>query len=306
MKRVVDFVHAQGGKIGLQLAHAGRKASTSAPWVPDVPGPRGGVASKEEGGWPNDVYAASAIPFSDSYPAPREATLEDIRRLEQAFVDAVERCKVIGYDFIEIHAAHGYLFHTFLSPLANHRTDNYGGSLSNRSRLLLDITEKVRKAWGEDKPLFVRLSGTDWAEGEERESVASGEGWRQWGIEQTKVLSGDLKKLGVDLVDVSSGGAWAEQKIPVGPGYQIPLAAAVKKAHPDVLVSGVGLITDPKQAESYLADGKVDIVFLARELLRHVDWPIYAAQELGVAVKPANQYERAWSRMLTPRLLSYK
>ncbi|KIP10149.1 hypothetical protein PHLGIDRAFT_28664 [Phlebiopsis gigantea 11061_1 CR5-6] len=299
-KRIVDFAHTQGTLIGVQLAHAGRKASTIAPWVhlnaAKTRRASTWLAEKSENGWPDDVTGPSAIPFADDYPQPRAMDDKDIAQVEEAFHAAVERCKQIGFDFIEIHAAHGYLLHNFVSPLSNHRTDQYGGSLENRLRFPLKVIERVRKAW--EKPLFVRISATDWAEGPEQGE--NGE-WRYWGLEQSKFFVGELQTLGVDLVDVSSGGNYSKQTIPVGPGYQAPFAKAIKQAYPDLPISTVGLITDPKQAETYLEDGTADVVTLARELLRSPHWPMYAAQALGVAVKPASQYERAWLAVLTPK-----
>ncbi|KAI0652018.1 FMN-linked oxidoreductase [Trametes meyenii] len=299
LKRIVTFAHAQGTKIGVQLAHAGRKASTMAPWVhADMAKTRRAstyVASEEENGWPDDVWSASEIPFSDQYPKPKALSEAQISDLVDAFVKATERAKEVGYDFIELHGAHGYLFHQFNSPLSNVRTDKYGGSLENRLRFPLEVVARIRAIW--DKPLFMRISATDWAEGPEKD--ASGE-WRQWGVEQSKIYVGELKKLGVDLIDCSSGGLWVQQKITVVPGYQVPFAEELKKAHPDIPIGAVGLITEPEQAESYLREGKADVVFLARELLRNPHWPISAAQKLGVAVKVANQYERAFATLLTP------
>ncbi|KAG8696108.1 hypothetical protein FRC09_008728 [Ceratobasidium sp. 395] len=304
MKRIVDFVHGQGAVVGIQLAHAGRKASTLAPWVQNRRTEAGGVGSEssvardEEGGWVDNVVGPSDIPFSETYPQPRALTEQEIDALVQSYVDAVERCKQIGFDFIEIHGAHGYLLHSFYSPLSNNRSDAYGGSLENRLRLPLRVAQAVRDAWGTSKPLFFRLSATDWAEGPEKGE--DGE-WKSWGIEQTVELAKALKNIGVDVIDTSSGGNWVQQKIPVKPGYQVPFAERVKKEVPDVVVGSVGLITSPQQAEKILQDGQADVVLLARELLRHADFPIYAAQELGVVVKPTNQYERAWTRMMTPR-----
>ncbi|CAE7150458.1 unnamed protein product [Rhizoctonia solani] len=300
MKRIVDFIHGQGAVVGIQLSHAGRKASTLAPWISSAQSAAGNntiVAVEEQNGWPTNVFGPSTIPFGDSYPRPKAMTLDDISALEKAFLDAVERCKQIGFDFIEVHGAHGYLLHQFCSPLSNNRTDIYGGSLENRLRLPLQIVRAVRQAWGDDKPLFYRVSATDWAEGPEQD--ASGE-WKSWGIEQTVELAKRLKAEGVDLIDTSSGGNWLAQKIPVGPLYQarlVPFAERIKQEVPELVVGSVGLITSPQHAEGILQDGKADVVMLARELLRHVDFPIYAAQELGVVVKPANQYERAWTRM---------
>ncbi|KAG9074385.1 hypothetical protein FRC06_010729, partial [Ceratobasidium sp. 370] len=285
MKRIVDFIHGQGAVVGIQLAHAGRKASTLAPWVESRRKKAGGVGSEsaiareEEGGWEKDVVGPSEIPFAKTYPQPRAMTEQEIDELVQSYVDAVERCKKIGFDFIEIHGAHGYLLHSFYSPLSNNRTDSYGGSLQNRLRLPLRVAQAVRTAWGDSKPLFFRLSATDWAEGPERDE--NGE-WKSWGIEQTVELVKGLKGVGVDVIDTSSGGNWVKQQIPIGPGYQVPFAERVKKEVPDVVVGSVGLITSPQQAERILQDGQADAVLLARELLRHADFPIYAAEELGV------------------------
>lgn len=264
------------------------------------------------------VQAPSAIKFAESYPLPQEMTLEKIQELKQAFLDAAERCKKAGYDWIEIHGAHGYLIHSeldrrdresfadskvdFVSPLSNHRTDQYGGSLENRLRLPLEIATALRQVW--DKPLFYRVSATDWFEGAERSDDAqdaSNDGWRFWGIEQTTILAQKLRDLGVDLIDVSSGGNYVGQKIPVGPSYQVPFAAHLKQHVPGVLIGAVGLITDAKQAEDILQQGEADVIFLARELLRNPDFVLEAAQELGVSVQAPVQYERAWTRMLKPK-----
>jgi 2,4-dienoyl-CoA reductase-like NADH-dependent reductase (Old Yellow Enzyme family) len=194
----------------VQLAHAGRKASTYAPWV------RSGkyTAEEDEGGWPNKVYGPSAIPFSDKFPMPREMTEEEFKRVEDAFIAATERCKVAGFDFIEIHGAHGYLIHEVLSPLSNVRTDSYGGSLENRMRYPLRICEVVRKAWG-DRPLLLRISATDFAEGPEKNEKGE---WVQWGIEQSKVFCAEAAKLGIDFFDVSAGMNWYKQKFEIKPG----------------------------------------------------------------------------------------
>ncbi|KAF8751668.1 NADH flavin oxidoreductase [Rhizoctonia solani] len=296
-----NFAHGQGTTVGIQLAHAGRKASTLAPWVQDRRHKAGGEGSKStvarevEGGWPANVVGPSDIPFADAYPIPKALGVEEIKDIIQAYVDAVERCKKIGFDFIEIHGAHGYLIHSFYSPISNKRTDDYGGSLPNRLRLALEITRAIRKVW--DKPLLFRLSATDWAKEEKDEN---GE-WVSWGIQQSIELSKLLSKEGVDLIDVSSGGNYVGQQIPIGPGYQVPFAKQIKEVIPNLAIGAVGLITDPRQSAEILQSGSADVLFYARELLRHADFPLFAAQELGVAVKPAGQYERAWSRMLTPK-----
>ncbi|KAF7307073.1 FMN-linked oxidoreductase [Mycena indigotica] len=292
LKRIVEFAHGQGTTIGIQLAHAGRKASTYAPWLKDKMGHgTSWTAQEDENGWPNNTYAPSEISFNDAtYPHPKAVTEEDMKYIEDAFVAAVERCKKVGFDFIEIHAAHGYLLHEFLSPLSNLRTDDYGGSLENRTRFPTRVVQRAREAWG-NKPFFVRISATDWAEGPEKGEDSK---WLQWGIEQSIYWVGELKRLGVDLVDVSSGGNWFKQKIAVKHGYQVDFAEAAKKAHPDILIGTVGMITDPIQANAYVKEGKADVVSLARELLRNPHWPLYAAKALGAKVKAANQFERAW------------
>ncbi|KAJ7225282.1 hypothetical protein GGX14DRAFT_539446 [Mycena pura] len=293
LKRIVEFCHNHGTKVGIQLAHAGRKASTYAPWIKDKMGHgTSWIAQADEDGWPDNTYAPSAISFSDgTYPHPKAMTEEDIKHVEDAFVAATKRCIEIGFDFIEIHGAHGYLIHEFVSPLSNTRTDQYGGSLENRLRFPMRILQRVREVWA-DKPLFVRISATDWKEGPEKTDDGT---WMQWGIEQSIIWAEQMLRLGVvDLLDVSSGGNWFQQKIAVKHGYQIELAAAIKKAHPQLIVGGVGMITDPELAEEYLRDGKADVVFLARELLRNPHWALHAAKKLGCKVKPANQFERAW------------
>ena len=221
LKRIVDFAHTQGTKIGIQLAHAGRKASTYAPWVSNSPGkprPDGQTAGDDENGWPQTVVGPSVIPFSHRYPTPQELTPNGISEVKSAFLAAIERCKQCGFDFIEIHAAHGYLLHEFLSPLSNSRKDAYGGSLENRARLTLEITEAARKAW-KDKPLFVRISADDVTNGEPSEK--EGTEWKSWGIEQSKWLTDKFVSFGVDLVDVTSGGNWAKSKFDVKEGYQV-------------------------------------------------------------------------------------
>ncbi|KAJ6520018.1 putative NADH:flavin oxidoreductase 2 [Mycena sanguinolenta] len=290
LKRIVEFCHAQGTKIGIQLTHAGRKASTYAPWIR-----REGsswVATEEENGWPGNVYGPSAIPWSDTYPNPKAMTEEDMQYVEDAFAAAVKRCREIGYDFIEVHAAHGYLLNSFVSPLSNNRTDQYGGSLENRLRFPNRILQRIRSEW-QDKPLSVRISATDWAEGPEKSEDGT---WLQFGLEQSIIWVEKMLSLGViDLLDCSTGGNWSKQKIPsIEHGYQVPFAEAIKKAHPSLIVGTVGAITDPVLAESYLNDGKVDLVILARELMRNPHWALTAAKALKCQVKAANQYERAW------------
>ena len=258
--RIVDFAHEQGAAIGVQLAHAGRKASTYRGFADE---PEGSVPATD-GGWPTVSASAEAFP---GYVAPREMTLEDVAAVVTAFGDAARRSVEAGFDTIEVHGAHGYLVHQFLSPLANHRTDAYGGSFEGRTRLLVEIVDAVRANVPATMPVLVRLSATDWTEG-------------GWDADQTVAVSALLKDHGVDLVDVSSGGAVLAQ-IPVGPGYQVPFARAVREG--SGLPSGaVGLITSPQQAEQVLTSGDADVVLLARAALREPAWPQRAAAELGV------------------------
>ncbi|KZW03045.1 NADH:flavin oxidoreductase/NADH oxidase [Exidia glandulosa HHB12029] len=300
LKRIVDFAHAQGAQIGVQLGHAGRKSSTYAPWVAYTPGkprPAGQTAAADENGWPEQVNGPSAIPWSHRYATPHEMTLKEIKDLEDAFVASIERSVKVGYDFIEIHAAHGYLLHQFYSPLSNTRTDQYGGSLENRARLTLDIVRRAREVWPADKPLFVRISADDWTG--EPEKAADGT-WASWGIEQSKWLVKQFAELKVDLVDVSSGGNWHDSKFNVTDGYQTHWARAIKEAVPEIVVGTVGMIHSPEQAEGYVAEGYADVVLMAREFLRRPNWPLHAAQKLGAAVHPPVQYERAWTGLMTP------
>ncbi|TFL06076.1 putative NADH:flavin oxidoreductase 1 [Pterulicium gracile] len=296
LQQIVNFCHAQGTLVGIQLAHAGRKASTYAPWVQRGVGPGQLIAGAEENGWPAGVVGPSEGKYDEGYPSPVEASEEDMQRIEDAFVAATKRAKEVGFDFIEIHSAHGYLLHSFLSPLSNTRTDTYGGQpLANRMRFPLRIVKACRAAW--DKPLFVRISASDWAPFEEKS--AEGE-WKQWGIEQSTLFTEEMVKLDVDLLDVSSGGNTPLQKIPVKHGYQVPFAAHLKGAFPDLAVGAVGLISEPKLAEQYLVEGNADVIFLARTLMQNPHWPIEAARALGASVKAANQYERSWPHVSIP------
>ncbi|RBP66273.1 2,4-dienoyl-CoA reductase-like NADH-dependent reductase (Old Yellow Enzyme family) [Brevibacterium sanguinis] len=272
-RRIVDFVHSQGAAIGMQLAHAGRKASTYAPF----PGnPRGSVP-ESEGGW--TTRGASAIAYP-GYDTPVEMTHDDIAEVVDAFAQAARRAITAGFDTVEIHAAHGYLLHSFLSPLSNSRTDEYGGDLAGRARLLHDVHAAVREAVGERVPVIVRLSASEWRED-------------GFDISQAVSVSTELRAAGADLVDVSSGGNMPVT-IPVGPGYQVPLSAAIRSA--GVPTGTVGLITEPDQAETILATGQADVIFLARVALREPGWPQRAAHELGVDPGPyPPQYLRgAW------------
>jgi 2,4-dienoyl-CoA reductase-like NADH-dependent reductase (Old Yellow Enzyme family) len=270
---IVAFVRAQGASVGMQLAHAGRKASTFAPW-------RGrGTVPLEQGGWP--TVAPSAVAF-EGYAEPRASSIDEVEGVVTAFADAAERAVRVGFQVLEIHAAHGYLLHEFLSPLSNRRDDRYGGSFDNRIRLLLEVVDAVRARVDDGVPLLVRVSATDWAD-------------NGWDADQTVALAAQLADHGVDLVDVSSGGLVGGVQIPVGPGYQAPFAHRIR-AEAGLATGAVGMITDPKQAEDILADGSADAVLLARELLRDPHWPLRAAAELGDDVAWPDQYVRARTR----------
>jgi 2,4-dienoyl-CoA reductase-like NADH-dependent reductase (Old Yellow Enzyme family) len=271
LERIARFVTEQGSVPAMQLAHAGRKASTSRPWEGSAGIPR------ERGGW--TPVAPSAVRFSDTYIEPRALTAQGIREIAGFFAAAAERALDAGFRVIEIHSAHGYLFNEFLSPLSNLRQDCYGGSFENRTRALRETVEAVRTKWPADLPLFVRISSTDWTEG-------------GWDIEQSVELARVLKPLGVDLVDCSSGGNIATAKVPLGPGYQTPFAERIRR-DAGIMTGAVGLITSAVQAEHILHSGQADLVFLAREMLRDPYWPLRAARELGVAVSYPVQYARS-------------
>ena len=260
LARIARFVHSQGAVAGIQLAHAGRKASCDVPWKGGA-----GLRTAEAGGWP--VVGPSAIAFDEGNPTPRALELSGIDEVLAAFEAATRRALAAGFRVIEIHAAHGYLLHEFLSPLSNQRTDDYGGSLANRMRLLLRIATAVRKLVPAELPLFVRISGTDWVEG-------------GWDIDQSVVLARELKALGVDLIDVSSGGLVPRARIPVSKGYQVPLARQIRD-QAGVMTGAVGLITEAQYANEIVTGGDADLVFIARELLRDPYWAIKAQQELG-------------------------
>jgi NADPH2 dehydrogenase len=257
--------------LAIQLAHAGRKASSHTPWD------GGKLIAREAGGW--DPVAPSALPFSPSEPPPREMNAADLERVREAFVQAAQRAARLGIDAIELHAAHGYLLHEFLSPLANQRSDNYGGPLENRMRFPLEVFAAVRKVWPEAKPLGVRISASDWIDG-------------GWDLAQSIEFAQRLKTLGCDWIDASSGGLAPEQKIALGPGYQVPFAEAIRKAT-GIPTIAVGLITEPRQAEDLIATGRADMVALARGMLYEPHWAWRAAAELGGAVQAPKQYWRA-------------
>jgi 2,4-dienoyl-CoA reductase-like NADH-dependent reductase (Old Yellow Enzyme family) len=269
---IAKFIREQGAAPGMQLAHAGRKASVMVPWLGGKP------LEPKDGAW--ETVAPSAIAFDAGYPTPRALAIAEIVSLVKSFAKGAVRALEAGFEVLEIHAAHGYLLHEFLSPLSNHRRDEYGGSFENRTRLVVRVAEAVRNAWPERLPLFCRISATDWKEG-------------GWDLPQSVELAKLLKRTGVDLIDVSSGGLVPNVKIPLGPGYQLPLAAAIR-GEAGIATGGVGLITEPAQAETVLTNGQADLVFLAREFLRDPYWPRRAAKQLGVTIKPPVQYERAW------------
>lgn len=271
LRRIVRFVHDQGSAAGIQLAHAGRKASTDPPW-------RGGLkVDPDAGGW--EAVGPTDAPFDAKYPVPRALTTGEIADVVAAFRKAAVRALDAGFDVAEIHAAHGYLIHEFLSPLSNTRTDHYGGSFDNRARLLREVVSAVRQVWPDRQPVFVRISATDWAPG-------------GWDIDESIALARQLAPLGVDLIDCSSGGNVATAKIPVGPGYQVPFAARVRNEG-GVATGAVGLLTAPAQADAIIREGQADCVLLAREMLRDPYWPLHAAKELGAAMSWPKQYLRA-------------
>lgn len=271
LKRIISFMESFGTVPGIQLAHAGRKASSHIPWEGGEP------LTPEEGAWP--TLGPSAIPFKEGVPPPVAMIKNDIKKLVQDFKAAAQRALQAGFKVIEIHAAHGYLLHEFYSPLSNHRTDEYGGSFENRIRLLISVTKAVREVWPEDYPLFVRISATDWVEG-------------GWTAEDSIMLSTILKTKGVDLIDCSTGGNITGVRIPLVPLYQVPFAEQVKK-EAGIMTGAVGLITTPQECEQILQEQRADLIMLARQMLRDPYFPLHAAKELGVDVPWPPQYLRA-------------
>ena len=272
LSRIAEFLKQQGTVAGIQLAHAGRKASTGVPWQ------GGGFIPPSEGGWV--PVAPSAVPFQPEDPAPHALSKDEIRCVVEAFAAAARRALRAGFQLIEIHAAHGYLAHEFLSPLSNHRTDEYGGSFENRIRFPLEVTQAVRAAWPEDLPLWMRISATDWAEG-------------GWTLDESVELAKRVRGMGVDLIDCSSGALTLKQKIALGPGYQVPFADRIRH-EAGIPTGAVGMITEPEQADAIVREGRADVVLLAREFLRDPYFPLRAARKLGVEIKPPVQYGRAW------------
>ncbi len=266
------FIEQHGAVPGMQLAHAGRKAGSDVAW-------RGGRRlAIADGGW--QPFAPSAIPLEPDDEPPTPLDARGIRDVIEGFSAAAVRAADAGFRVVEIHAAHGYLLHEFLSPLANIRTDEYGGDFRNRVRLLLEVVEGIRRVWSEELPLWVRISATDWADG-------------GWDIDESVELARLLAPLGVDLIDVSSGGAVRHQQVAVGPGYQVPFAERIRR-EVGIATGAVGLITEPDQADEIIASGKADVVLLAREMLRDPYFPRRAARALGIEPEPPAQYRRAW------------
>ena len=275
LRRITDFITAQGSVPGIQLAHAGRKASTYSPWK------GAGYVPETEGGW--QPVGPSADAFAPTYGTPHALDAAGVQQVIADFRAAAVRSLAAGFQVIELHAAHGYLLHEFLSPLSNHRTDAYGGSFENRIRLLLDVVAATRQVWPETLPLIVRLSVTDWTEG-------------GWNTDESVQLAAMLKVRGVDLIDCSTGGNVPQAPIPVGPGYQVQFAERIRQ-ETGILTGAVGLITTPAEAEAILTNGQADLVLLAREFLREPYFPLFAAHDLGVEIPWPTQYERAKPRV---------
>lgn len=273
LARVAAFVKERGAVPGLQIAHAGRKASCYVPWEKN-----GAPIPVEAGGW--ETVAPSAIPFREGDPVPKALDHSEIHAMVDAFAAAARRGLHAGFEVLELHCAHGYLAHEFLSPLANRRTDEYGGSFQNRIRFVLELTEAVRAVWPERLPLFVRISATDWKEG-------------GWTLDDSVKLAIELRDRKVDLIDCSSGAMVPDAKMQIGPGYQVPFAERIKR-EAGIRTGAVGMITEPRQADQIIRSGQADVVLLAREFLRDPYWPLHAAQALGLDPRPPVQYLRAF------------
>ena len=276
---ITRFLGEQGAVPGIQLAHAGRKASTAAPWIGS------GMIAEADGGW--EAVGPSPIRFAEEYPMPRALRLDEIPGVVRSFADAARRSLEAGFRLIEIHAAHGYLIHEFLSPLSNQRTDGYGGGFEGRTRLLREVVAAVRGVWPDGLPLFVRISATDYAEG-------------GWDLDQSIALARQLKGLGVDLIDCSSGGNVSGVRIPLGSGYQTSFAERIRREG-EIPTAAVGMITDPAQADHIVRSGQADMVMIARQMLRDPYWPLAAAKALGVATSWPTQYLRAAPPGSSPR-----
>jgi 2,4-dienoyl-CoA reductase-like NADH-dependent reductase (Old Yellow Enzyme family) len=284
LKRITDFLHQHGSYAGTQLAHAGRKATMSVPWekVRTVP--------PSEGGW--QPVAPSALRFDEAYPLPTALDRAGMDKIIADFIAATHRALAAGFDLVEVHAAHGYLLHEFLSPLSNHRTDEYGGSLENRVRFPLEVIRAVRSTWPQHLPVFVRISATDWAP----ESLGA-----SWDLPQSVAFAKLMKQEGVDLIDVSTGGNHPAQQIPLGPGYQVHHGETIRR-EANIPTGSVGMITEPAQADQIIRTGQADLVLLARELLRNPYWPLHAAEALHQQTPWPVQYARAASGKTEPRL----
>jgi 2,4-dienoyl-CoA reductase-like NADH-dependent reductase (Old Yellow Enzyme family) len=271
-RRITRFLAAQGTVPAVQLGHGGRKSSTDRPWKGGAP------VGPDAYGW--QALAPSALPFAEGHPVPDELTVAGIQEIVGQFADAARRALAAGFEIVEIHGAHGYLINEFLSPHSNHRTDAYGGSYENRTRFALEVVDAVREIWPDDKPLFFRVSATDWLED------------AGWNADDTVRFAAELHEHGVDLLDVSTGGNASGVRVPVGPGYQVPFAARVKR-ETSLAVAAVGLITEAEQAEKIIANGEADAVLLGRELLRNPSFARLAARELGAEVRVPEQYHRS-------------
>jgi len=272
LAQITAFIKQQGAIPGMQIAHAGRKASCRVPW-------EGGAAiPAADGGW--QTVAPSAVPFRNTDPVPKELSVAEIHEIVEKFGAAARRALAAGFELIEIHAAHGYLLHEFYSPLSNRRTDEYGGSFENRIRLTLEVAKTVRAILPDKNPLFVRISSTDWKE-------------NGWTLDDSVKLAEHLRGIGVDLIDCSSAGLVPDAKIALCPAYQAPFAERIRQ-ETGILTGAVGLITDADQANRIIGSGQADIVLLARQMLRDPYWPLHAAQELKVHVEPPVQYQRAF------------
>ena len=271
LRPIAAFLRAHGATPAIQLAHAGRKASTAPPWE------GGGPVAHAQGGW--TPFGPSPLPFVEGYPMPQALDEAGIEAVVKQFAAAARRALAAGFEVAEVHMAHGYLLHSFLSPLSNRREDAWGGSLDNRMRLPLAVARVVREAWPQELPVFVRISASDWVEG-------------GWDLAQSVIFAERLKELGIDLVDCSSGGLVPDAKIPAAPGFQTPFAHTVRE-RAGIATGAVGMITAPEQAEHLLVTGQADAVFLARQLLRDPYWPLHAARTLGAQIEWPQQYERA-------------
>ncbi len=273
LARIARFIKEQEAAAGIQIAHAGRKASTASPWLGTRP------LTPEEGAW--EVVGPSPIPFAAGFPTPHELSLSEIARIVERFGSAAGRARAAGFDVLEIHAAHGYLLHEFLSPLSNHRTDAYGGTFEKRIRIVLEVVETVRRVWPSDAPAFLRISATDWADG-------------GWDLDSSVKLARAARSAGIDVIDVSSGGTVPGVRIPTGPGYQTPFAARIR-AEAGMPAATVGEITSAQQADRIVREGKADLVLLARGMLRNPYWALDAAHALGHPAPVPKQYLRAFS-----------